>query len=191
MVWVGAGALVIPAGAAACLLGGGALNDLYQATIAYNLQLRRDIREPLGHGAVLAVFPIQHAQVDALWFVGGLGCLVLLVAALWRLAGPVVWLPIAWAGAACLSIAINGSRSLPQYFLQAAPALAFAAGLAAAIALPPLPKVARLVAILLVAVGVWRAGDDPFPKLARNVWHDTQYIAGRIDRRTHLSMVDP
>ena len=31
---------------------------------------------------------------------------------------------VAWVAAACLSIAINGSRDLPQYFVQAAPALA-------------------------------------------------------------------
>jgi hypothetical protein len=86
-----------------------------------------------------------------------------------------------------VSIAINGSRNLPQYFLQAAPALALAAGVAATLALAPLPKIARGVVVLLVAVGVWRAGGDPFPKLARNVWHDTQYLIGRIDRRTHLA----
>ena len=28
---------------------------------------------------------------------------------------------------------------------------------------------------------------QPFPKLAGNVWHDTQYALGRIDRRTHLA----
>jgi len=54
-------------------------------------------------------------------------------------------------------------------------------------ALAPLPKAARWIIVLLVAIGVWKAGDDPFPKLARNVWHDTQYVLGRIDRRTHLA----
>src|SRR5207249_2213876 len=71
--------------------------------------------------------------------------------------------------------------------LQAAPALALAAGLAATTALTPLPKIARWVILLLVTVGVWRAGADPFPKLATNIWHDTQYLIGRIDRRTHLA----
>jgi hypothetical protein len=96
-------------------------------------------------------------------------------------------MPVAWVAIAGLSIAINGSRNLPQYFLQAAPALALAAGVAAALALAPLPKLARWIIVLLVAAGAWRAGDDPFPKLAGNIWHDTQYIAGRIDRRTHLA----
>ena len=200
VIWIAAGALVIPLALLLVFWRGGALNDLYQATVAYNLQYSgQTYASRWDMARYLAVFPIQHARVDALWLIGGLGCLVLLVVGLWRprrpdpgrrslgKGGPVVWLPIAWVSAACLSIAINGSRSLPQYFLQAAPALALAAGLAAAVALPPLPMVARWVAILLVTVGVWRAGDDPFPKLARNVWHDTQYIAGRIDRRTHLS----
>jgi hypothetical protein len=132
----------------------------------------------------LVAFPIRHARVDALWFAGGLGCIVLVVAGLRR---RTAFLPVAWVGIACLSIAINGSRDLPQYFVQAAPALALAAGLAAAIALPPLPLVARWVIVLLVAVGIWRAGDDPFPKLAATVWHDTQYLLGRIDGRAHLA----
>ena len=195
VIWIAAGALVIPLALFVIFWRGGALNDLYQATIAYNLRYSGETYASRWDMVrYLAVFPIQHAQVDALWFVGGLGCLVLLVAGLWRPGrrslgegGRLLWLPVAWVGAACLSIAINGSRSLPQYFLQAAPALALAAGLAAATALPLLPKVARWVTVLLVAVGVWRAGDDPFPKLARNVWHDTQYVAGRIDRRTHLA----
>ena len=37
-------------------------------------------------------------------------------------------MPVVWVAAACLSIAINGSRGLPQYFVQANPALALAAG---------------------------------------------------------------
>jgi hypothetical protein len=40
---------------------------------------------------------------------------------------------------------------------------------------------------VLLAVGIWRAGDDPFPKLARTWWHDTQYALGRMDRRAHLA----
>ena len=132
----------------------------------------------------LVTFPIQHARVDALWFVGGLGCVVLLVAGMRK---RVVWVPVAWVAVACVSIAINGSRNLPQYFLQAAPALALTAGLAGTIALTPLPKAARWVIVLVISVFVWRAGDDPFPKLAGNVWHDTQYLTGRIDRRTHLA----
>jgi hypothetical protein len=53
--------------------------------------------------------------------------------------------------AACLSIAVNGSRGLPQYFLQAGPALALAFGVAAAWARPRLGRPWQLLAIALVA----------------------------------------
>ena len=73
----------------------------------------------------LFTFPIRHARVDALWLVGGAGCAILLVAG--DDAGLERLIPVAWTAAACLTIAINGSRDLPQYFVQAAPALALAA----------------------------------------------------------------
>ena len=73
--------------------------------------------------------------VDALWFVGGLGCIVLLSSrrALAQRRPVLDGFRSPGSRVACLSIAINGSRDLPQYFLQAAPALALAAGVAAAI----------------------------------------------------------
>jgi hypothetical protein len=92
-----------------------------------------------------------------------------------------------WVAAACLAIAVNGSRDLQQYFVQAAPALALAAGMGAAMTLPRLARAAQVIVIGLIAVGVWRAGDDPFPKLANAVAHDSRYLFGRIDRRTHLA----
>jgi hypothetical protein len=192
VIWLAAGAMVIPLTLLSIFWRGGALPDLYQATIAYNLLYSSETYASRWDMVrYLVTFPIQHARVDALWFVGGLGCMILLMAGSWgrvrRRLGGGGWLPVAWVAVACLSIAINGSRNLPQYFLQAAPALALAAGLAATRALAPLPKSARWISVLLVAVGVWRAGSDPFPKLADNVWHDTQYILGRIDRRTHLA----
>jgi hypothetical protein len=140
----------------------------------------------------LFVAPIRHAQVDPLWFVGGLGCIVLSIGGLRvpgrrRRLGEGGAVPLVWVALACLSIAVNGARDLPQYFIQAAPALALAAGMAAAMALPKLPVAGRWLVVLLVAAATWRVGSDPFPKLAANVWHDTQYLAGRIDRRTHLA----
>jgi hypothetical protein len=185
VIWIGVGSLVIPLGLFVVFWRAGALGDLYQATIAYNLRYSGETYASRWDMArYLLTFPIQHARVDALWFVGGLGSIALAVAGVRK---RVVWVPLAWVVIACLSIAINGSRNLPQYFLQAAPALALAAGLAATIALTPLPKIGRWIIVLVVAVGVWRAGADPFPKLAENVWHDTQYAIGRMDRRTHLA----
>ena len=176
--WIVAGAAIVPVVLLAIFWSGGALDDLYQATIAYNVRYSGETYtsrwDMLGY---LLRFPIQHARVDALWFVGGLGCLALVVAGVRK---RMVWLPVIWVAAACLSIAINGSRGLPQYFLQAAPALALAAGIGLTLAIRPLPAAARWVVVLLVAVGVWRAGSDPFPKLAGNVWHDTQYLLGRM-----------
>lgn len=180
-----AGAAVIPLVLLAVFWRGGALDDLYQATISYNLLYSGETYASGWHMlAYLVSFPFERARLDPLWFVGGLGSLVLLVAGFRRRA---LWVPLVWIAAACLSIAVNGSRSLPQYFLQAAPALALAAGLGGAIALSHLPVLLRWGVVAAVAAGAWRAGDDPFPKLAGNVWHDTQYLTGRIDRRTHLA----
>lgn len=179
------GSVVIPVILFVIFWRGGALPDLYQATIAYNLHYSgQTYGGPLDLARYLVTFPIQHARVEALWFVGGLGCLVLLVAGIWRRAA---WVPVLWVVVACLSIAINGSRNLPQYFVQAAPALALAAGVAAALTIPRLPRIAAWIVVPLIAVGAWRVGDDPFPKLAGNLWHDTSYVFGRIDRRTHLA----
>ena len=177
------GAAVVPLILLGVFLNGGAVRDLYQATVAYNLQYSGETyASRLDTLRYLARFPIQHARVDALWTVGGAGCIVLLVAGIKRRP---LWLPVAWVAAACIAIAVNGSRGLPQYFVQAAPALALAAGVGAAVAFPPLPRLVRWIVVILVAVGVWRV--DEFPKLASNVWHDTKYIAGRIDRRDHLA----
>lgn len=185
VVLIAAGSLVIPLILLFVFWQGGALGDLYQATIAYNVRYSGETYASRWDMLTYLVrFPLRHAQLDPLWFVGGVGCIFLLIAGVRRRAA---WLPVAWVAIACVSIAINGSRELPQYFLQTAPALALAAGLAATSALAPLPVLARWLIVLLVAYGTWRVGDDPFPKLARNVWQDTQYAIGRVDRRAHLA----
>ena len=183
---VTAGAAVIPIVTLTMFWRGGALTDLYQATIAYNLRYSGETyASRLDMLRYLATFPIHHARVSPLWFVGGLGCLVLIVMGIRKRP---LWLPVAWVATACVSIGINGSRELPQYFVQAAPALALAAGLGAAVALERAHMIVRWIAALLVAYGCWRAGSEPFPlKLASSVWHDTSYLIGRVDRRTHLA----
>src|SRR5262249_10939060 len=185
VAWVTAGALVIPVTLFVVFWRGGALDDLYQSTIRYNVLYSSQTYDSRWQMIrYVFTFPIQHARVDALWFVGGLGCVFLLAAGFVRRAA---WIPAAWVAAACVVIGINGSRNLPQYFVQAAPALALAAGVAITVGLPAFPKILRWAIVLLLAAAVWRVGDDPFPKLARNVWHDVQYAIGRIDRRTHLA----
>src|SRR3954453_3496333 len=175
------GALVIPAALFGVFLTGGALRDLYQATIAYNVQYSGETYTgPWQMGSYLLHFPVDHARVDALWFVGGVGCIILLVAGL---RNRLAWVPLIWVAAACVAIVINGSRGLPQYFLQAAPAFALAAGVAGSIVLPRMPRLLAAMVIAAIAVGVWRVND--FPKLGANVWHDVRYVTGGIDWRTH------
>lgn len=182
-LWIAIGAAIVPLALLLVFWQGGALQDLYQATIVYNVRYSGETyASRWDMVAYLFQFPIRHARVDPLWFAGGLGCLVLAVAGLRR---RVLWLPVAWVAAACLSVAINGSRDLPQYFVQAAPGLALAAGLAATVALTPLPAIARWIVVLLVAYGAWRVND--FSKPLSYVGHDLAYVTGRIDRRTHVA----
>jgi len=183
---VGLGSLVVPLATLAVFWRGGALGDLYQATIVYNLRYSRETYgSRLDMLRYLVLLPLQHARLSPMWFVGGLGCLAAAVAGI---RSRLLWLPVVWVAIACVSIAINGSRELPQYFVQAAPALALAAGVGAAAALTPSPVVVRWIVALLVAYGSWRVGSEPFPrKMAVNVWHDLEYITGRVDRRTHLA----
>lgn len=186
LLMVVAGALIVPLVTLAVFWRGGALDDMYQATIVYNLQYSGDTyASRLDMLRYLAAFPIRHAAASPLWFVGGLGSLALLATGIRRRQ---LWIPVLWTAVACLSIAINGSRELPQYFVQAAPALAVAGGLGFAVTLGRVPMAGRWAAALLVAYGCWRVGAEPFPKkLAANVWSDTQYLMKRVDRRAHLA----
>jgi hypothetical protein len=160
-----------------------ALGDLYQATVVYNLGYSGETYSgPLGIARYLVTFPVRHAQVDALWFVGGVSCaaLLLLSAADRRLA-----IAPAWVAAACLSIAANGSRGLPQYFVQAAPALALASGAAAAAAWRALGPLSRAALFLVLATGVVRV--NQFDKWAASTLYDVDHVRGRTTREQYLS----
>ena len=79
---------------------GGALPDLYQATITYNLRYSGETYGgALAPLAYLVTFPVRHASVDGSGWWGALGCALLLVAGLWKRER---WLPVAWVAAACL-----------------------------------------------------------------------------------------
>ena len=89
-----------------------------------------------------------------------------------------------WVAAACLSIAINGSRSLPQYFIQANPFLALAAASGAAVAWTWIrrtfgrsPQIIAAVALVIVAIGVWRV--NQFPKLVEQTVFDARRLTGQ------------
>jgi len=167
------------------------IDDLYQATVRYNLEYSGETYEaPWSFCAYLLTFPVRQARIDALWTLGGLGCLVLIAAWTRERSRWMLLLPVAWVAMACLSIAINGSRGLPQYFVQANPALALAAGVAAAHLWPAaaMPArwrpLARIAAIGIVATAVWRVND--FRKIPANAAHDLAYLAGRTSREEHL-----
>lgn len=174
---------LLPVVAFATWLGlGHALTDLYDATIVYNVRYSGETYQgPLHAMTYLITFPIRHARVDALWLLGGAGCAVLIAVGR-RL--PERLIPVAWVAAACLTIAINGSRDLPQYFVQAAPALAFAAASGASIA-HTRSRTLNVVVAAAILVAVWRVND--FSKLVDNTWHDAKYARGLMSRTEHLA----
>jgi Dolichyl-phosphate-mannose-protein mannosyltransferase len=162
---------------------GGALDDLCQATVTYNLQYSGETYGgPLALVRYLIAFPVRHASLDALWFLGGLGSIVLVLASWQRPAWLVV--PI-WVGAACLSIAVNGSRGLPQYFLQAQPALALAAGLAGVIVWRQVGAASRLVLAAALVVAVGRIAN--FDKVVDYTAHDLRYWGGTLTVEQYLA----
>lgn len=177
-----AGFLVPIAAFAVWFAAGGALSELYDATILYNVRYSGETYQGALHALTyLLTFPITHARVDALWLVGGAGCALLLVLARKH---PDRLVAVAWVAAACLSIAINGSRGLPQYFVQAAPALALAAAWAGSHVRTPWRVMnGALVVVLLIAI--WRVND--FSKLVENTSHDAAYAMGRMTRTDHLA----
>jgi hypothetical protein len=161
----------------------GAFNDLYQATIVYNLQYSGETYPGFWPFVrYLVTFPVQHASVDALWLVGGLGSAVLILAAAFR--RPILVVVPAWVAGACLSIAVNGGRGLPQYFVQAAPALALAAGLSAAMAWRALGPAGRVLLLVIVGVAVARVAQ--FDKLAQTTMMDVKYVIGRVPANEYL-----
>jgi MFS family permease len=178
-----AGAALPAAVMLAVFAAGGALADLYHATFTYNLLYSGETYAgPWHFASYLLSFPVRYAWLDSLWWLGGLGTAVLL--ALSPRAPRYLVVP-AWVAAACLAIAINGSRGLPQYFVQAWPALALAAGLMLAEAWQRISLVPRLVLVALVATGVWRV--TTIPKAFDYWMHDVRYLSGRIARDAYLA----
>jgi hypothetical protein len=101
-----------------------------------------------------------------------------------------------WLVAAIGSILVNGARDLPQYFVQAKPALA----LTFAVGLSTLARRARAVtalAAVVLAIGLWRVGTDApgwlglrwggLPQAADNITFDVDYARGRLDRPSYLA----
>jgi hypothetical protein len=168
----------------------GALTPLYEATIEYNLRYSGETYTgPLHFVGYLLSFPVERARNDALWTIGGAGCALLLFSSrshFQRL------IPVVWVASACLSIAINGSRGLPQYFVQAAPALALAAAWGGEVLVhalrrklsAPAARWALAAGILLVTIGVWRV--NQFPKLVEQTGFDARHALGWTSREAYL-----
>ena len=181
------GSAVVPTLLLLVFVVSGTVPDLYDATITYNVQYSGETYRGAGHFiSYLLTFPIQHARVNALWLLGGGGCAVLLFLGL---RDRTLLVAPAWVAAACLVIAVNGSRGLPQYFVQALPALALAAAWAWTVVPGRVPglktRPAQILVLALVAIAVWRVNE--FSNLARNVPHDAKYLIGGMTRETHLA----
>lgn len=177
-----AGTLAVPGAFLMLFVVRGAVRDLYHATIGYNLLYSGETYDgPLHFVRYLLTFPVQHARVDGLWLLGGLGCAVLIAGAPWKRERAIA---PAWVAAACLTIAVNGSRGLPQYFIQALPALALSAAWAGSL-LWTRRRAINLLALALLAFAVWRVNE--FSSLARNFVHDAQHLAGRSTQERHLA----
>lgn len=169
----------------------GALPDLYLATIAYNQAYSGDTYDGLAGVVRYAVsFPVTRARNDAMWFAGGLGVVASLV--LWlrskdRAGHQLSLVVFGWLGAVWLSILINGARSLPQYFVQAAPALALAAGAGLVPAFVALRRRHVAVALVFVAVVLFGAHRvSGLEELAHNVRRDWSALTGATPRAEYL-----
>jgi Dolichyl-phosphate-mannose-protein mannosyltransferase len=175
----------------AWMAGAGALQDLYLATVDYNLRYSGETyTSRMAMVQYLVTFPIRQARLDSLWFLGGLGSAVLIAAVISRQmqqeqrVRSLLLVPPLWVGAACLAIAINGSRGLPQYFLQAGAPLALAAGVAAAWCWTRVRSLWRVVAACLLIVAVLRISN--FEKVVEATTFDLAHMRGETSRRQYL-----
>jgi hypothetical protein len=191
---IGAGAAVFSLAVLTYFGAHGALDDLKRATIDYNLEYSRETYEgPAGLAGYLALLPFARARVDLLWFAGVLGVLVLVLR---RRRDPAAIIVPAWIAAAVVSIAVNGARGLPQYFVQATPALALAAASGIAIAWQA-RALWRLGLVAAVVVGLWRVGVEPsplwrprlggLPQAVGNLRLDFDRLMGKSDVRAYRS----
>ena len=192
LAWAALGAAAGVAAVLGYIVLNGVFHDFRLATIDYNIRYSQETyASPASVLQYVFVLPIARARVDMLWFLGGLGSLLLLTQIRSNRSALVA---LGWLAAASLSIAVNGQRDLPNYFVQTNPALglAAAAGLATLFGRPV--WTAYAVGILLLA-GIWRVGADRpvaglrwagMPGLFENVRYDLAHVLGAVNRSTYL-----
>ncbi len=191
--WItGAGALTVALPLLAMGMAG-AWQDLYLATWTYNVAYSGETFQGTTPLRYLFTFPIERAHNDALWILGGAGAILAMLTWLRspRSAAALCGLVIlSWVAASCLSILINGARDLPQYFIQAAPALA----MMAAVGLAPLlsnwrrrPLVPIVTMAVLVAACLRPGESGHLPKLVESTRADWSALTGTTDRKTYLA----
>jgi hypothetical protein len=186
------GVLVVSAAFLSYFVAHGAVTPWWHATIGYNLAYAGDTYSgPMDALTYLLRMPFGRARLDLLWFLGGVGILVVVMRR-----HPVAPLVVAWVVSAAVAIGLNGARDLPQYFVQAAPALAFsgAAGLRLA---RRGSRPLQVVTVLAVVLGLWKVGVEPpgfaglrwggVPQLVDNVRFDTAYLFDRVSRDEYLA----
>lgn len=180
---VGVGLLLPLAAVIAVYAAEGALGSLWDATVRFNLSYAGETYAgPWSLLRYLFSFPARQARVDGLWLVGGAGALVLVWQSFRR---PRLLLLVGWIAVACISIAINGSRGLPQYFIQAAPALALAAGVAGADVMERRSLWFRMGLLVVVAWALTRVLS--LPQAMDAMSRDTARVLGRLDKAAYLA----
>jgi hypothetical protein len=197
LLWVATGFLAVATLTLSYFAAHGALGALRLATLDYNLRYSAETYTMglVGGVAHFVALPLARARVDMLWFLGGAGALFLGFRGL-RRARPVALLTGTWLLASVVSIAVNGARDLPQYFVQAGPVLAFAWAAGAQLAWEG-GRVWRTVIAVVLTAGLWRVGVEApsfadirlggLPDLARNLAFDLRYLTGSLERRTYLA----
>lgn len=192
LAWTGLGFAIAIAVVLGYIEANGALHDFRLATVDYNIRYSDETyASPASVPLYLLKLPIVRARVDMLWFLGGIGSLLLL----WRVrSNRSAVVSLSWLAAVVLSIAINGQRDLPNYFVQANPALGLAAAAGLATVVSRATWVRYAVGALLL-VGIWRVGADApvaglrwagLPGLIQNLNYDLTYARGAVDRSTYL-----
>src|SRR5690606_9240126 len=113
-------------------------------TYTYNLGYSSDgYTGPADFFRYLLSMPFRQARRELLWLTGLAGVPLALSVARLRPAGALAG---TWIAAAVVAIALNG-RDLPQYFVQATPALALGAGLGAIAAWQSPHRAVRIAAM--------------------------------------------